>query len=228
MTTGPRIALILCLSLALPITSCNNDDVEPIDPDAPIELGLYYLLESSVDKFPYNSDGKAIYVNEDGEETTFWIDRQTLWEPILDQHMITIWENGIAVDTAYYSYGGQSLVSELRSTKLGIKFRVSLSTTLWWGDILSGSIADVLGVSHSGYSLFSNMVDQRTWPESYEWNIEMDTVTFHGRTFSEAMTNVSQPIPGSLLPNVWFNFEEGIISFHDKDSTLWRFERFER
>ncbi len=226
-----RSALLICLLVTV-LTSCDDDDVVPIDPtattpDKPLELGEFYLLESSVAMFPYKSDGRVVYVNAAGEEITFTVEVDPITQPRVWTYESYIWEDGEAVDTIYYNYGGQNLTSRMRSTELDIEFEVSLSTALWSEDLALGSIADILVVGHQGYSLFVHLTDKRSWPGEYDWSTKPDTVTFLGRTFSDAMTESRKPFAGLPLAFPWFNYTEGIISFHDRDSTLWRFERFE-
>ncbi len=224
-----RPALLILLFVTV-LTSCDDDDVVPIDPtettpDKPLELGEFYLLESSVAMFPYKSDVRVVYVNAAGEEITLTVEVDPITQPQVGTYASYIWEDGEAVDTIYYNYGGQNLTARMRSIELDIEFEVSLGTALWYEDLSSGSIADILIVAFEGIGLFSHLTDPRSWPGEYDWSTQPDTVTFLDRAFSDAMTDTR---PGGLpLAHPWFNYSEGIIAFHDRDSTLWRFERFE-
>lgn len=220
--------LISCAITAL--FACNDDNITLIiEENDAIDIGSYYLLETSIANLPYLDKSQVIFVDSLQNQITFTIDERELYFPDKPGHLFryNVNEEG---DTVRYSYKSEVKRFTIANDSLELNYDFTLAARPYYNDPESGYVADIINIfcrvpeqlpEIIASQVFSAIVDQRTYPISYNTD-QFEHMEFIGRTFEDVYhNNFSDPVS-----DVYFNYTFGILSLTDHTGKQWRFERF--
>lgn len=221
------LTFTLLAILLVSLFSCEKET--PIPPNNgtagnPIDIGTYSLQEESLAKLPYLNKTQVTFIDSLGNKAVFDIIEQDLFEStggVLFKYDVI--EEG---DTVRYAYSNQIKRFRINNDSLNLNFDLALEARPYYPDPEQNYIADVLTIfckdpnnSLIGTQVFYHETDSRTWPTS--WNATaIPEIDFLGRAFLDVYYNDYIDAKSAL----YFNYEEGIVSFTDIDGRLWRLE----
>jgi len=241
-------SLILVFAYLFFMISCTKDKDNVIIPEVPptdidstdttatidtvtftkVDLGTFYLNQTSLYCLPYYGKKAVTFINESGEKVKFSIDENDL---DIAKNLIYKFNVKTTGDTVLYEYRRQTKSFNIINDSLDTYFFLSLGVQVYINDPESKFISDQLNIysrdsekDKNIYWLFNKTINQRTAPDYYDYNIKYPEITFLGRTFTKVEKS---EISNQIRPPVYYNYTEGIVAFTDHENKLWRFDSME-
>ena len=230
---NPGMHLMYLLLVIVIANSCSKDEGEPLNPEPPdccdLEyIGDYTLMPSSRESIPYQSDANLIFKDDENNEITLTFREELNGLESTDNATTRAcpcnpdFNQMIKAKGEAYSY----FLTEPLET-LNMRFLIALSIQPFYGeDMLT---ADILTVSlsdeqdNSSYSgLFNVLVDRRDLTDDFvSWyqTSPVDSIQILSKTFYNVFSDETG--------NTWYNCENGLVAFKDRNETLWALDRVE-
>jgi len=188
---------------------------------AVFDVGTYRLLQESIDAIPYISKNGIVFVDANQNETSFSLTESDITTSNGARiYRYDVFEQG---DTIRYNYIKEIKTFTAQNDDLNMTFEMRLEAQPYKLDPASKAIADVLEIyllnpENSTLSLLlSHEINTRDFPESFN-NVRIEQKEILGELFY----NVYESDFGTLQSKIDFNPEFGILSFTDKEGSLWR------
>ncbi len=221
-----RNIINFCFAIILLTFSCSKDNIiRDKDDIRNVNIGMYNLLQSSIDTLPYLGKKGITFIDSNFSEIVFEI----IEKPIAQfdgAYLLkyNVYEPG---DTVKYHYSFQSKNFTISNDSLNIKFQFSLESRPYYIEPKNEYIADVIniflmdpGPEYLFSQVFYHETNTRSWPSSWNYKSISEKVILN-KTFQDVL-NVGYQDPLSIVN---FNYKYGIISFTDFNGKLWRFDK---
>ncbi len=222
-----RNSIYFCLAIILLAFSCSKDSIVPAKDDIHnVDIGVYNLLQSSIDTIPYLGKKGITFIDSNFNEIVFEIFEKPIAQ-YDSAHLLkyNVYEPG---DTVKYRYSFQSKNFKIRNDSLKIEFKFNLESRPYYLMPKNEYVADVIeiflmdpGPEYIYSQVFYHETNTRTWQSSWNYQPISEKVILN-KTFQNVLfVGFNNP-----LSVVNFNYQYGIISFTDFSGKLWRFDKF--
>jgi len=220
------VFFILILFLA---TSCRKDE-SPSAPGCcdPAYVGEYLLLTGSRNSIPYQADANLYFRDASNNEVMFTLRNSQDVYTSTGQTTTRKCPCNRDFDQIINASGDAfHFFLKQPDLTLDLSYLIDLHTQPFHGD--ECLVADVLEISvqdkndtASYGGVLRILVDQRNLTGEYlKWyrDFPVDSVELLGSTFYDVYTDAEN--------EVWYNFEEGLVAFTDRQDKLWVLDRVE-
>ncbi len=212
---------------ALSLLACNRNN-QKADTSYPrvFDLGLFSLLEESINQLAYTGRDQASFVDENGAVVNFEI----IHADAAVQDSVTVVTDNVYDDSTGIttSYVSTFIDDTLRSPALNLDLIVRLRAQPNVSNPGSRDVADWVEVlaktpeDELFRPVFSTVFNQRSWPTAALVQ-PVDEITIYNRIFQDVWVHSLS----SASVEVWFNRAYGIVSLTDPTGKQWRFQQLQ-
>jgi hypothetical protein len=216
---SPKSKLISLFSFLIFLNfSCTKEPDKFLDPsiDPEINLGTFSLLQSSIDKIPYNNKKGVVFVDSLNNEVSF---KFTNFGRTLQEEKFYTSDPNIPKSVAIYKLTSYANNYVLENDSLMIHFYMKLYVVPDLTNPTQKMVADLFWIRGDFYN-YSDYIDIRT--SSFKKKNVINNFNINNRDFTDVSFNDSS----DPFIKMYFNYDYGIVSFKDKKGKTWRFERF--
>lgn len=220
------IKLFGLLLVLFTFVGCEDDSVTPSCQNYAVNLGPFYLKESSANLFPYTkTDTNLVFKNALNEELVFTqslLDRDTFMYSFFDE---CPFDSTLQVP---YVLTEEEIITEYRNDSLDIDFHIKFTTSF------SSNGDDVTGESDLAYTYFSRSFPYLSSLIAHKIGLVVKTnnnfypsITLGTETFENVYSSKTIPnFPPEYI--AYMNYDIGIVGFEIMSSgMLWVFDRIE-
>lgn len=214
-----RTRIQFCFAIILFVFSCSEDNIIPKKDDIHnVDIGIYHLLQSSIDTIPYLGKKSIVFVDSNSNSIVFEI----IEKPITQNKGEYFYSDSIK-----YHFSFQTKLFTIRNDSLKIEFIFSLESLPYFIEPKKEYVADIInitlmdpGIEYTYREVFYHVTNNRTWPSSWQYQAIKEKKILN-RIFQDVLHNEFQ----DPLSFVYFNYKYGIISFTDLSGKLWIFDK---
>lgn len=189
--------------------SCNNDELHTISNDKLVDLDVSSLMKYVPQELK-EGKSKVVYKNILGEEKTLDIKEFNeivdgeVEEKTFQAEYINYWIT--EANNSSYSIS-VSLSSNYSDVNTITK---SLSVSLYT-QVNNGLIADI-GILEDGSEFFNDRGDK----------------VLNGILYRDVISSLDFGVEDMKFSRIYYNYEKGVVGFHDRDNMLWNLDRYEQ
>lgn len=224
------IKLFGLLLVLFTFVGCADDSVTPSCQNYAVNLGPFYLKESSANLFPYTkTDTNLVFKNALNEELVF---TQSLL--VRDTFMYSSFNECPFDSTLQVPYvrTEDKIIASYRNDSLDLWFQFSFEASFRRDkNSVTGesdmATAFVSRYSHNMFAILKSLISFKSGLPLYTLNKFYPSITLGQKSFENVYSNeFSNYILSDFL--VYMNYDFGIVGFEEKDAgKVWVFDRIE-